>query len=89
MATTAPGLSAQEFQQREIELNGWPVKLTSYRIGDKYVCQAENLSPGACLARFAAPTLGEAESQAISKAAHLLGKTKRRDVTTSSAPQNS
>lgn len=73
------GHSAQ-FSEREIELNGWPVRLTSYRVGEKYVCQADNVSPGACLARFSAPSLEEAEAQAISKARHLLGKTKRRDV---------
>lgn len=68
------------FSEREIELNGWPVRLTSYRVGEKFVCQADNVSPGACLARFSASTLEEAESQAISKARHLLGKTKRRDI---------
>ena len=70
----------EQYQEREIELNGWPVKLTSYRLGDKFVCQADNVSPGACLARFAASTPEEAESQAISKARHLLGKTIRHNV---------
>jgi hypothetical protein len=56
------------------------VRLTSYQVGDKYVCQADNVSPGACLARFSAATPEEAEAQAISKARHLLGKTKRHDV---------
>jgi hypothetical protein len=74
-----PGRS-EHFSEREIELNGWPVRLTSYRVGEKFVCQADNVSPGACLARFSAATLEEAEAQAISKAKHLLGKTKRRDV---------
>jgi len=49
-------------------------------VGQKFVCQADNVSPGACLARFSAPTLEEAESQAISKARHLLGKTRRQQV---------
>jgi hypothetical protein len=64
-----------EFQERQIVVDGWPVKLTSYRVGDQYVCQADNLSPGAVLARFAGVTLEEAESQAISQARHLLSKT--------------
>lgn len=71
---------AQGFQEREIEIDGWPVRLTSYRVGGKFVCQADNVSPGACLARISAETAEEAESQAISKARHLLGKTKRREV---------
>jgi len=72
--------NTNEFQARELELAGWPVRLTSYRVGDKYVCQADNVSPAACLARFSASTLQEAESQAISKAQHLLRKTRRQQV---------
>jgi hypothetical protein len=72
--------SVQDFEERQIEIDGWPVRVTSYRIGDKYVCQADNVSPGACLARFSADTAEEAESQALSKARHLLGKTQRREV---------
>jgi hypothetical protein len=71
---------ADQYQERQIELEGWPVRITSYRVGDQYVVQADNVSPGACLARFTAPTLEEAESQAISKARHLLSKTQRRAV---------
>jgi hypothetical protein len=44
------------------------------------VCEADNVSPGARLARFSAPTLEEAEQQVISKAAHMLGKTRRHTV---------
>lgn len=68
------------YAERQIEIDGWPVRLTSYQVGSKYVCQADNVSPGACLARFSASTAEEAESQAISKARHLLGKTKKREV---------
>ena len=70
-------LKSEQFQERTIELGGWPVKLTSYRVGDKYVCQADNVSPGACIARFSASSLADAESQAISKAQYQLGKTRR------------
>ena len=73
-------IKAEDYQERQITLKGWPVRLTSYRIGSKFVCQADNLSPGACLARFSAETLEEAEFNAISKASHLLGKTKRHEI---------
>ena len=73
-------LKSEEFQERTIEVGGWPVKLTSYRVGDQYVCQADNVSPGACLARISASTLEDAESQAIAKARHQLGKTRRLPV---------
>lgn len=70
----------EQYSERELELNGWPVRLISYKLGEKYVAQADNVSPGATLARFQAETLEQAEAQAISKARHLLGKTQRRAV---------
>jgi hypothetical protein len=76
----AQNLSTGNFQERQVEVDGWPVKLTSYRVGERYICQADNVSPGACLARFSSATAEEAESQALSKARHLLGKTRRREA---------
>jgi hypothetical protein len=73
-------VKSEHFKERQIEIDGWPVKLTSYRLGEKYICQADNVSPGACLARFKAVSPEEAEAQAISKAKHLLGKTRRREI---------
>ncbi len=73
-------MKSEHFHERQIEIDGWPVRLTSYRAGDKYVCQADNVSPGACLARIVAASTQEAESQAMSKARHLLGKTRRHDT---------
>lgn len=72
--------NTNEFQERQIDIDGWPVKLTSYRVGDQYVCQADNVSPGAVLARFSAATREEAQSQAISKARHLLSQTRRHQA---------
>ena len=71
---------SEEFAERQIEVDGWPVRLTSYRVGEKYICQADNVSPGACLARFSGSTKEDAESQALSKACHLLSKTRVRDA---------
>jgi hypothetical protein len=73
-------LYSRGFAERQIDVDGWPVRLTSYQIGEKYICQADNVSPGACLARFAADTPEAAEEQALSKARHLLSKTQRRVV---------
>ena len=74
------GTKTENFEEKQIELNGWPVRLTKYKVGTKFVVQADNVSPGACLARFSAETPEEAEAQAVSKAKHLLGKTKRHEV---------
>jgi hypothetical protein len=82
MSTTVNSQSvhSQGFEERLIEIDGWAVRLTSYQVGDRFICQADNVSPGACLARMSAESASEAESQAISKARHLLGKTKRREI---------
>lgn len=72
-------MKPEQFQERDIELHGWPVRLTSYKLGDKYVVDAAN-SAGARLAHFTADTLEDAEAQAISKARHLLSKTREREV---------
>lgn len=73
-------MEPQQFQELRTEIDGWPVKLTKYRIGENYVCQADNVSPGATLARVSAPTPEEAESQAIAKARHMLSRTQRREI---------
>jgi hypothetical protein len=52
----------------------------SYKLGDEYVCEADNVSPGARLARFTAATPEEAEQQTLSKAKHMLSKTRRHAV---------
>jgi hypothetical protein len=72
--------NVSSYREQQTEVNGWPVRLTTYRVGEKYICQADNVSPGACIARFSAATAEEAESQALSKASHLLGKTRRREI---------
>jgi hypothetical protein len=74
------GTKTTNFSEQQIEFDGWQIRLTSYQMGNKFICQADNVSPGACLARFTADTPEEAQAQALSKAKHLLGKTKRREV---------
>ena len=73
-------IKAEQFGERRLEIEGWPVRLTSYRLGEKYVCQADNVSPGACIARVSASTQEEAESQAISKVQQQLRRTRRYPV---------
>ncbi|MGH9628082.1 MAG: hypothetical protein ACRD7E_07050 [Bryobacteraceae bacterium] len=69
-------MKAENYKERKIELDGWPVNLSSYKIGSKYYCQADNVSPGACLARMEADTPEDAERQAIEKARKLLARTR-------------
>jgi hypothetical protein len=70
----------EEFQERKIELAGWPVNLTSYRLEGEWHSKADNVSPGAALARTTGATREEAERKAIARAEELLRRTHRREV---------
>ena len=73
-------MKAEEFQERKVEVGGWQVNLTSYRLGDVFHCKADNVSPGAALARTTGSTREEAEKKALERAAELLGRTRTHTV---------
>ena len=66
-----------EYSERTLELAGWPARLTSYKLGDRYYCKADNVDPGACLTRTDGSTKEEAEKRAIERAEKYLSRTKR------------
>ena len=73
-------MKVEEHSERQLEIEGWPVHLTSYRIGDVFHCTADNVSPGANLARTRGATREEAENKAIQYASERLSQTKRHAV---------
>jgi hypothetical protein len=73
-------MNAEEYQERKIELAGWPVNLSSYRLDGQWHCKADNVSPGAALARTVGATREEAEQKAIQRVEELLGRTRRHNV---------
>ena len=73
-------MQAEEFQERKLEVAGWPVNLTSYRLGAEWHCKADNVSPGAALCRTTGATREEAEQKALKRAEELLGKTRKHAV---------
>jgi hypothetical protein len=73
-------LKAEEYQERETEIAGWPVKLASYRLGTTWHSKADNVSPGAALARTTGGTRQEAEEKALLRAGDLLGRTRRHQA---------
>ena len=73
-------MKVENFTERKIEIEGWPVNLTSYQIGEVYHCKADNVSPGAGIARTTGSSREEAEQKAIAKATELLGRTRRHPV---------
>jgi hypothetical protein len=73
-------MKAEEYQERKVEVLGWPVNLTSYRLGEVFHCKADNVSPGAALARTTGATREEAEKKALERAEQLLSRTHVRAV---------
>ena len=70
-------MKAEEFQERKLELAGWPVNISSYRLDSVWHAKADNVSPGAGLARASGATREEAENAVIQRAETLLGRTRR------------
>ena len=73
-------MKPEAYKERTVVVDGWRVTLTSYRMGDMYHCKADNVSPGAWLARTVAPTREDAEGDALERARHLLARTRRRPL---------
>jgi hypothetical protein len=73
-------MKVEEFQERKVDIGGWPVNLTSYRLGNVYHSKADNVSPGAALARATGATREEAEKKATERAEQLLAHTRVQTV---------
>lgn len=73
-------MKVENFAERKVEIGGWPVNLTTYQIGELFYCRADNVSPGAGLARTTGATRDEAEDKAIARATELLRRTQRRAI---------
>ncbi len=70
-------MQAEDHSERIVDVNGWQCRLTSYKLGEIYHCQADNVSPGARLARATGATKEEAERRALERATELLSRTRR------------
>jgi hypothetical protein len=73
-------MKPEEYSERKLEVDGWQVNLTSYRLGDSFHCNADNVSPGAWLARTTGATRPEAEQKALERTRLLLSRTHRQSV---------
>jgi len=73
-------MKPENYAERTVEVEGWRVRLISYELDGQYHCTADNVSPGANLARVVAESKEVAESQALAIAAEKLGRTKRHTV---------
>jgi hypothetical protein len=70
--------AAQDYKQTYVDLAGWPVRLTSYALEDRWYCKIDNVSPGATIARAEGVSREEAEDLATAKARDRLKATRRQ-----------
>lgn len=70
-------MKAENFTIRQFELAGWPVRIRSYRVGETWYAKADNVSPGATIARASALSQWEAEAAVTEKARKRLSATLR------------
>jgi hypothetical protein len=70
-------MKAEEYQETSFELAGWPVRMVSYKLGEKYIAKIDNVSPGAQVARAEGATRDEAESKVTEDAQRRLQRTRR------------
>jgi len=69
-------MKVEDYQEHKTEVAGWPVNISSYRLGDVYHAKADNVSPGAALARTTGATREEAEKKVLERAEQLLARTR-------------
>jgi hypothetical protein len=73
-------MRAEGYQRRRQELAGWPVGIVSYKLGERFVCEIDNVNPGARLARAEGASREEAEREAMATAERRLARTRVHDV---------
>jgi hypothetical protein len=67
----------EDYSERNTQLAGWPVHITTYRLGSVYKTTVDNTDPGAWVVKAEGATKEEAESKALKEAQALLEKVKK------------
>jgi hypothetical protein len=73
-------LKPEDYSERALEVEGWPVKVTSYKLENEYYCTVDNVSPGAWIVRTTGATKHDAEDKALAKAKQRLARTRRKAI---------
>lgn len=81
MGTATRGaMKPTDYSERILDVSGGTVRLTSYGLGGKYYCKADNVDPGACLTRAEGSSKVEAERTALAQAEKYLARVHRAVV---------
>lgn len=65
---------SQNFEETFQNLEGIPVSVQTYQIGDSWYCHVSNKDPGATISRSEGKSRNEAEKLALDKAGSRLKK---------------
>jgi len=60
-------VKTENFKEEIAAVNGVPVRVTTYKIGDNFYCHVYNVDPGATIARATAATREKAVEEAMIK----------------------
>jgi len=69
-------MRAEDYRSRQEDFAGWRIGIVSYRLGDRWFCEIDNVSPGARLTRRDGTTREEAERAALERARDMLSRTR-------------
>lgn len=69
-------MHAAEFDQRTERVGEWTIRITSYRLGERWYAAADNVDPGANVARSQGATRAEAEAEALRVATERVARTR-------------
>ena len=73
-------MKPESYEEKQLEVEGWPLRLISYKLGHVFHCQADNVSPGATIVRETGSTREEVEHKALDVARRRLSRTRRRPI---------
>jgi len=72
-------MRAKDWVTEEIDLEGYPVRVITYRIGDSFVTEVESTSSGAVIARSAGKTQEAVQRETLETATRRLLRARRID----------
>ena len=66
----------QDYKDRIEAVGEWKLRVTSFRLGEKFICKIDNVDPGATLVRTEGETRELAESAALARARERVSRTR-------------
>ncbi len=66
------------YEESTTVLDGWDARVRTYRLGPRWACRVDNMSPGAIISRGEGATREEAAAEAVALARKRLRLTRRR-----------